>query len=147
MKRLAFILTALLSLVLFAGACASSTPALTPTQTSTVREYADPMTENLLQAINQNDYAKFTANFDETMKNSITQEAFGTLKTQLQSRIGDYVSKEFVSTQNQSGFTVVIYSAKFTIETEPVVLTMSFHEVGGQQQIGGFYLNSPRLRQ
>ena len=43
---------------------------------SQVREYADPIAENILLAINANDYDKYTEHFDKAMKNAIPEAVF-----------------------------------------------------------------------
>jgi hypothetical protein len=110
-----------------------------------VRAYADPMTENVLQAIGQNDYSKFSQDFNEPMKDAMTPTAFTQLTALLQSKVGNYQSKLFVKTQMQNGFTAVIYSAKFSNEPADVVVTVSFQIVNGKNLVGGFFLNSPKL--
>src|ERR1035437_7553422 len=136
-----FPVSILLLVLTLAPACAS-TPKI---DEAAVRAYADPMTENVLQAIGQNDYAKFSQDFSQQMKDTLTQTAFTQLTTLVQSKIGNYQSKQFVKTQLQNGFTVVIYNATFSNEPSGVTVTISFQSVNGNNIVGGFYLNSPKL--
>ena len=110
--------------------------------------YAKAITENVLNGINSGDYIQFSKDFDVSMKQAMTQQSFEQIKSTLANKIGSYVpnSLEFSQAVTQSKYTVVIYSAKFTNETDKVIITISFQNIGGQDLVGGLYFNSPKLR-
>ena len=55
-----------------------------------VAEYADPMTENLLIAMNNADYGGFSKDFDDTMKAELNEAAFPDFLAQINGVIGNY---------------------------------------------------------
>ena len=57
--------------------------------------YADDIVENLLQGMEQNDYATFSRDFSDEMKAAIDEDAFVTMVDQFSTTIGTYVSKSF----------------------------------------------------
>lgn len=139
--RLIAVLIIVLGVLALAG-CRTQTSQIDVTQ---VRAYADPMTENALASLTKNDYAGFSRDFDNTMKQAINQDAFDGLYQLIKTKVGDYRTKEFVQASESKGFMVVIYKANYSLETG-VTITISFHEVGGKTLIGGLYLDSPKLR-
>jgi hypothetical protein len=112
--------------------------------------YSGDMVENLLTGINNKDLAKFSRDLDAMMKGYYTEAAFSDFVNLLETKIGSYESKAFAQASNvtQKGvdYTVVIYSAKYTKESEGVIITVSFSDNNGVKQVAGLFLNSPNLR-
>jgi len=111
-----------------------------------VREYSDPVTENILMAMNENDYARYSEDFDQTMKNAMTEAVFDETNAVIRSKIGDYVSKEFWKAESKDQYTLVYYKAKFTDEPADVTVKVVFQELNGTMKVSGLWLNSPELR-
>jgi hypothetical protein len=102
-----------------------------------------------LTALNSGDYAAFSKDFDEAMKKAIPETDFQEMAAAFDEKIGDYVSKKYVSRQDevQKIYTVVIYQAEFTREPAGVKVTITFLEtVGGEVLVSGLFFNSPKLR-
>ena len=74
-----------------------------------VREYADPITENILLAMKEDNYTKYSEHFDQTMKNAMPEAVFNETNAIIKSKIGDYVSKEFWKVESKDQFTIVYY--------------------------------------
>ena len=112
--------------------------------------YAGDITENILVAINNDDYAKFSQDFDTTMKNAINQQSFEQqIITGVKGKIGDYVanSKKFLQAASVAGGdAVVVYQAQYTTESASVAITISFKDINGKPMVDGLYFNSPKLR-
>jgi len=73
-----------------------------PVDDLATRAYADPMTENMLQASTRTTMPS-SPEFQPTNEGCAAQTAFGTLTSQVKAKVGDYQSKQFVKTQLQSG--------------------------------------------
>jgi len=93
-------------------ACKSS-PSSTPDE-SAIRAYADPATETTLQGLSENNLAKYTQYANSEFKAAVTQEILDKTATQINSQLGAYVSKEFLKTEEQDGYTIVHYKAKYS---------------------------------
>ena len=111
-----------------------------------VREYADPITENILLGMNENNYTKYSEHFDQTMKNAMPESVFNETNAIIKSKIGDYASKEFWKAETKDQFTIVYYKAEFTQEPETVIVKIVFQEIAGEIKVSGLWLNSPELR-
>jgi hypothetical protein len=120
-------------LTIFGGAiaCKSSPP---PTaDEGKVRAYADPATETTLQGLSDNNLAKYTQYGNSEFKAAVTQEVFDKAAAQINSQLGAYESKEFLNIEEEDGYTIVHYKAKY--EKGEVGVRMVFdhdHLVAGQ---------------
>ncbi len=76
-----------------------------------VRNYADPITANIILAMNEDKYAKYSEHFDQTMKNAIPDAVFNETNVVIKSKIGDYVSNEFGKAERKDQYTIVYYKA------------------------------------
>ncbi len=126
------IISAFITIVLLTGLLAGCGAA------QTEPSYAGAMTENVLTALNAGDYTKFNQDFDEAMKTALSEASFTTLKNQLQSKYGDYVSKELDKVTVSGKYTTVVYNAKYT-RAAKVVITISFSTVDGKNLVSGLY--------
>ena len=111
-----------------------------------VRGYADPVTEQILAAMNGGDYAMYSEDFDQTMKNAMTETVFVETNAVIKSKIGDYVSKEFWKAESNDQYTIVHYKAKFTDEPAEVTVRVVFQEISGEMKVSGLWFDSPELR-
>ena len=64
-----------------------------PIDVSQLRAYADAKIGNAVVSLQNNDYAGFTEDFNQEMKNAMTQSAFTKLYNLISSTVGDYQSK------------------------------------------------------
>ncbi len=108
--------------------------------------YANGIVEEILLGINENDYAKFSAHFDSTMKTALPESAFEKI-TGLKAVIGEYTpgSKKFIRADRKQEYIVVLYKAKFTNEEKDVIVTVSFREIKGEPKVSGLWFASPKL--
>ena len=112
-----------------------------------VRKYADPITENILLAMNEDNHTKYSEHFDQTMKNAMPEAVFNETNAMIKSKIGDYVSNEFWKVESKHQYTIVYYKAKFTQEPEDVIVKVVFQEIVGEIKVSGLWLDSPKLRE
>ncbi len=111
-----------------------------------VRAYADPITDNILVAMNENNYTKYSEHFDAPMKNALPEPVFHETNALIMSKIGTYVSKEFRKAESKDQYTIVYYKARFTQEPDDVIVKVVFQEILGELKVSGLWMDSPRLR-
>ena len=114
MRKIASLFLLLVVLLMLSGgviACKSN-PSSTPDE-SAVRAYADPATETTLQGLSENNLTKYTQYGNAEFKAAVTQEILDKTATQINSQLSAYESKEFLRTEEQQGYTIVHYKAKF----------------------------------
>jgi hypothetical protein len=110
--------------------------------------YSREITENIMLAINSNDFFKYARDFDPTMKQAMTQQAFEQVRNSITSKIGMYVpgSLQFSQTTQQTKYVVIVYKCKFADEPDDVTVTISFQSIDEKNLVAGLYFNSPKLR-
>ena len=111
--------------------------------------YAGPMAENVLTAIEDNNYDQFSKDFSDKMKNTLTKENFEAMVELFDSKIGEYQGKSFAGAANtkEDGkiLTVIVYQAEYSREPKGVQITVSFSGNNDQKIIEGLFFNSPNL--
>ncbi|MCL5057233.1 MAG: DUF3887 domain-containing protein [Actinobacteria bacterium] len=135
---------AVLALLFWAAALAGC--GSEPVDEEKVRRYADPITENVLTAVNEGSYEKFSRDFDRQMKSSLPEQTFREFSADTRAKIGNYSAKEFLKAERQKQYTVVYYRAQFTREKEDVIIKAVFSETGGRELLSGFFMDSNGLR-
>lgn len=118
--------------------------------TGQINEYSDGMAENILSAINDEDYEKYSRDFDDTMKKAINEEEFKKSNIMIKEKIGEYISKSLYKaekiTEKDIEFTAAHYTTKFSNEPEEVYVKVVFSEVDGKKYVTGLWFDSPNLR-
>lgn len=110
-------------------------------------DYADQITEDALQSMSDCDYATHVALYTPEAQSAITEDIFETTCPQLKDLIGDYIDKEFRSTQTQNSYIVVEYIANYSQEPDGVTVNVYFEEIEGEIYIAGIWMDSPKLRE
>lgn len=118
-----------------------------PTDEMSLRVYADPMSENLLQSTNAANYTSFSRDFDSAMMAAFTEQSFSTMCSTIQQKVGSYTSKTFVRGEAFQGFTIAYYNASFTNEPAGVTVKVVFSSPSGPAKVSGLWFDSPKLRQ
>ncbi|MDH7555498.1 MAG: DUF3887 domain-containing protein [Candidatus Methanosuratincola sp.] len=118
-----------------------------PVDELSLRIYSDPMTENLLLAIENGNYTEFSRDFDDAMKNALNLASFQELRSKFDSKIGNYVpgSKAFIKGERTGEFIIAYYRANYTNEPAGVTVKVVFTSVNGPAKITGLWFSSPKL--
>lgn len=124
------------------------TSCITKIDVNKVREFADPIVENLLISRNEKDYERYSKDFSDEMKRVVTKEKFLESINLIEGKIGKYIvgSKELYSAIKQKNYIIVTYKAKFTNETSDVIIRIVFEEINGEMKVSGEWFDSPKLR-
>ena len=106
----------------------------------------EPIAENILQGIKNNDRDSFIKDMDDKMKSAFTQESFKEMNDTLASKIGSYQSKEYWKAEKSGDYRIAYYKAKFDKEGEYVVVKVVTSEKNGTLYVSGLFFDSPNLR-
>ncbi len=136
MHRLVFVFVLAIAAALGISACSSGQSASTTTQSAeikAIRAYADPAAETMMRSFQDGSLAEYIQKGDAQFKAAVTQAVFDQVATSMRGQYGNFVSLEFLSTENQQGYLIVHYKAKF--QKGQLGLRMVFdadHLVAGQ---------------
>lgn len=140
------VLTIIFLLLFQAGLSGCAAQSSVAGNEATFRNRADQITENILQAMNNDDYARYSERFDEPMKRALPEDKFLEVNQALKKKIGIYLTKEYLSMETQGIYTIVLYKAQFSDEPEGVIVRSVFSGTDGNVYVSGFWLDSPNLR-
>jgi len=109
-------------------------------------DYASDIAENILTAINDDNYDQYSEFFTAEMKDKMPEVAVRGINSVIKLEIGTYESKEFWKTENAGLYTTVYYRVRFTNEPEDVIVKVVFQKIEGKVYVAGLWLDSPKLR-
>jgi Protein of unknown function (DUF3887) len=144
MKVNRLVMIGVLAGLLVAG-CGQLPAELTGTESDAVLAYAEPKVDNLLAGLNSGDYAAFSRDFSDKMRSAMGEAGLNSTRDLLQSKIGNYVSRQVSSVVQQGEFTSVVYKAKF--ENEDGVTVRVVFDNTADHPISGLWFDSPKLRE
>jgi hypothetical protein len=104
------------------------------------------MVDGILSGLNQEDYALFSRDFDQEMKARLTEPVFKTMSKDIKGKIGIFIGKEFMGTEQQGDYHIMVYRGKCTLE-EAVTIRLVLSDADDSGKVSGFWLDSTKLRQ
>ena len=109
-------------------------------------DYANDIAENILTAINDDNYDQYSEFFTAEMKDKMPEKVVREINSVIKLEIGTYESKESWKTENDGLYTSVFYKARFTNEPEDVIVKVVFQKIESKVYVAGLWLDSPKLR-
>ena len=146
--KLSRVIAVVLMTASFISACAPGNTQLPATKLtdSEVQSFADPVAENILQAMNTSNYVQYTRDFDDQFKENFPEirfQAFNSYRTDV---VGSYISKEFRQFTPKDQKTSVAYEVKFSEEPSTATVTVYFKNISGKYLVDGLFFDSPLIR-
>ncbi len=89
-----------------------------------VQAVAEPLLEGVLAGFNDGNYAKYSQNFDETLKEAISEKKFQKVRAQILKTLGKYRSRTYLGFLKQHGATVVLWRGRFTESDDDVLIKL-----------------------
>ncbi len=139
-----FVLSFALTMLGAVVGCSSFANALTGAERNAVLAYSEAKTDNLMMEINRNDYAAFSRDLNDKMKGAITADGLANMRTKVNDKIGNYVSRQVESVLQSGDNVTVIYTARFEND-DAVTMRVSF-ETAEPHRISGLWFDSEKLR-
>ncbi|MBC7120840.1 MAG: DUF3887 domain-containing protein [Candidatus Methanosuratus sp.] len=147
MKKSSFVIIAVIVALAAVGGIVYWLSLPQPVDEASLRVYADPMTENLLLGIENGNYTAFSRDFDDAMRNALNLTNFQQLISNLDSKVGHYVSdsKTFIKGEQTGNYIIAYYMADYTNEPAGVTVRVVFTSDNGPEKISGLWFSSPKL--
>lgn len=102
-----------------------------------VQALADPVLDNLLAGFNEGNYQKYSRDFDPTLKESLPDEKFKQVRSEILNKIGQYQSRKYLGFLNQNKFTAVLWKGKFAQTTSDVLIKLILSKRGDKVVVVG----------
>jgi len=130
-------------LVLAVTSCKKS---ITGAEKDSVLSYSEAIADGILKGYNNGDYALYSKDFDEQMKNALPEKVFKQTSEIIASKTGKYISRKLSDIYRQNQMIVIIYDGKFEKE-DKVEIKLVLQKFGDKNLVSGLWFNSPKLRQ
>ncbi|MDD2890716.1 MAG: hypothetical protein PHE49_08780 [bacterium] len=99
----------------------------------------DSLLNNVLDGMKTNDYAKYSRDFDATMKDALPEKAFIATNKQLIEFFGEYKGCEYLGFLNQKKTTMFLWKGFFNKSQDDVLIKLVVSETGGKYLISGLW--------
>lgn len=132
-KRIA-IITALIAVLVLAVPVLSGC--------GSVAKYSDPIAENLLVSMNNEDFTGFIKDFDANLKADVPEAVFNDLRISVHDSLGKYIegSKKMTGVNIENGITTATYQADFELQ-EDFQLRFIYQKIAGEMKLVGFWFD------
>ena len=102
-------------------------------------QWADPIVENVLVSINNEDYSSFIKDFGDSLVKEIPQDKFPEVVSSIKGNFGKYIegSKKMFSVNINNNITTTEYNSKFE-NKDTVQFRFVFEKINDQIKITGF---------
>lgn len=147
MKKISFLLVIILlsyAMPCFAGTQSSKDKEIW-NYSQEIAKFADPIVENLVIRLNNENYILFSKDFNPKMKEAMTEAKYKEMLTTIKSKYGDYISKEFLNAEINDNYIIVSYKGKFSLEKDIKLIRVILVHENSQTYVAGFWLNTLKL--
>ena len=138
MKKLALIIVAVIAI----AGCKKS---ITGPERDELLKAADPITDSILTGYNSGNYALYSKDFNEQMKNALPENVFTQTREEIMEKVGAYKSRVVSGTYKKNQYSIVEYTAEFENEKE-VNVKVVLVKLKDAYLVSGLWYNSPKLR-
>lgn len=110
-----------------------------------IEQVAEPLTEQMMQAINNDDYDRIQSCLSEKMKVAFPESEFKRVASDLKGKFGSYKTKEVMNIELREEYMMVNYKGSFSQATDPVLIRMVLVQENGKTCVGGIWFNPIKL--
>jgi hypothetical protein len=132
--KLAIIVVLLISL---AAAPAPAVPV--GNQNDQVRAVAEPIVDNLLAGFNEGNYAQYSRDFDDTLREAIPEKKFQQVRADILKKLGKYKDRKYLGFLNQQAHSVVLWKGAFAGTPDDVLIKLVLSRRQGKVQVVGLW--------
>ena len=104
-----------------------------------VRTIATPILDNILDSIKTDNYVKYVKDFDETMKEAMSETMFVASNQQIQLLFGKYLSRDYLGFLKRGSMTVVLWKARYDKTENDVLIKLTLSKRGDKSLVTGLF--------
>ncbi len=104
-----------------------------------VKRIANPILDSILEGFRTNNYKKYSRDFDDTLKEAISEKKFLVVAQQIKSRIGNYQSREYLGFLKKGRMTLVLWKASFDKSEDDVLIKLVISKRKGKYLVTGLW--------
>jgi hypothetical protein len=104
-----------------------------------VQAVAGPMVDNLLAGFNQGNYAQYSRDFDDTLREAIPEKKFQQVRADILKKLGKYKDKKYLGFLNQQAHTIVLWKGAFDGTPDDVLIKLVLSRRQDKVQVVGLW--------
>ena len=136
MKILSYLAAALFFLA--ATACSASAEVIGTTDEE-VRAVAGPALDGILKGLKDSNYAEYSKDFDDTLKEAVPEGQFVKVKDQIDSTLGSCESKTYLGYLQKGPTTVILWKGKFSKTGDDQLIKLIMSKRGNKDLVTGLW--------
>jgi len=109
------------------------------TDNEEVKKCADPILDNILQAMASDDYLKYSKDFDKQLRVMVSQKKFIAKRKEIYDWIGGYLYREYLGFINTQGATVVFWKGTFDKTQNDILIRITLNKEQGRVLVKGLF--------
>ena len=102
-----------------------------------VKQHADPIIDNILQGMANDDYLQYTKDFDQILKTNMSRTQFIKKRIEIYDWIGGYLYREYLGFTNSQGTTVVFWKGTFDKTQDDILISLTLSQEQGKYLVKG----------
>jgi hypothetical protein len=128
-----------LMIVLISMLTAPALTALLATRDKEVQTVAEPIVDNLLAGYNQGNYAQYSRDFDDTLREAIPEKKFQQVRADILKIMGKYKDKKYLGFLDQQAHTMVLWKGAFEGTPDDVLIKLVIFRQQNKVQVVGLW--------
>ncbi|MBU4304152.1 MAG: DUF3887 domain-containing protein [Candidatus Omnitrophica bacterium] len=104
-----------------------------------VRAITDPIMDNIFDGLNNEDYDKYSRDFDGTLKETLSPERFRAVRKEIKDWVGNYLYREYLGFINRQAITIIFWKAVFDKTQDEILIKLVVSERDGKYLVTGLW--------
>jgi hypothetical protein len=104
-----------------------------------IEQVAEPLTEQMMQSINDENYDSFQSNLSAKMKEVFPESSFKKMVSDLKDKVGIYKTKEVMNIELSTEYMAINYKGMFSQMTDPILIRVVLINENGKTCICGLW--------
>jgi hypothetical protein len=105
-----------------------------------VRQYADPMVDNILAGMRFDDFQRYGRDFDPALKVLGFRTQFFEANRKIKAAYGDYVAREYLGALRRPEGYLVLWKGRFSRTPEQVLIKLELKQENKKYVVTGMWL-------
>ncbi|MFH1062159.1 MAG: hypothetical protein V1747_04645 [Candidatus Omnitrophota bacterium] len=104
-----------------------------------VQQHADPIIDNILQGMANDDYFQYTKDFDQHLKAIMSKDRFIKKRKEVYDWVGSYLYREYLGFINTQSSTVIFWKGAFDNTKDDILIRLTLSEDQGRYFVKGLF--------
>ncbi len=104
-----------------------------------VQAVATPILQNLLAGFNEGNYPQYARDFDDTLREAISEKKFSDTRAKILSTLGKYKNGTYLGFLRKDHTTVVLYRGIFAKTDDEVLINLVLSKRHNKNQVTGLW--------